>query len=269
MHPDTGFLEVGSQKLHYHRYGAGSEVLIAFHGYGEDASFAAPLSVLLAAKYTIYSIDLPHHGSSNWKDEAKILPKHLAAAVKGIMASHHRSKVTLLGYSIGGRICLSLVQDMPDCISKVVLVAPDGLRANPYYYFFTRTGVGRFLFRNMLQQPAPYLRAIDWLRDMKMVDIWRHKFVMNAVKTKEKRQQLLHAWPAVSLLMPAASKLKQIIRAYSLHLDIYMGAYDRIMPPALATKFGTGLPTVQVHLLEKGHRLLDADSIEQIASNLI
>ena len=48
-----------------------------------------------------------------------------------------------------------------------------------------------------------------------------------------------------------------------------MGTHDKIMPPTLAEKFKTGLDTVQLYILDKGHRIFDDESAEQIAHSLL
>jgi hypothetical protein len=44
-----------------------------------------------------------------------------------------------------------------------------------------------------------------------------------------------------------------------------MGAYDKVMPPELAHKFKMGQDTVRVHVLDRGHRIMDSETVREIS----
>lgn len=269
MNGQSGYISSGTNQLHYLKWGNGPDLLLAFHGYANTASIFAPLDQYLHDKYTIISFDLPHHGKSQWAEDALLTTKDLTEMVTTLMQNYRVNKVALIGYSMGGRVCLSILETMPASISKVVLLATDGLTVNAYYYFFTRTWLGNRIFRNLLSKPRFYLRIMDWLKDKKLANPSRHKFATHFLQTEEHRNFLLRVWPAMSRLIPAPAKLKATIRQHKIPIAIFMGAYDKIMPPLLGEKFKTGLDTVQLFVLEKGHHVLDHDSARQIAEYLL
>ena len=73
----------------------------------------------------------------------------------------------------------------------------------------------------------------------------------------------------MSDLTPSPSRLKNIIRKYSIRITLFMGANDKIMPPGLGEQFKAGLDTVQLHVLDRGHRIFDHENAEQIARSLL
>jgi pimeloyl-ACP methyl ester carboxylesterase len=178
-------------------------------------------------------------------------------------------KCRLLVIVWGGRVCLAILECMPGNIDKVTLIATDGLEVNSYFYFFTRTFIGKLLFRNLLEKPRNYLRAIEWLKDIKLVDPSRHKFVLHFLHSVAGRDMLLRVWPAMRYIISRPEKLKAAIGKYKIPVSIFMGANDKIMPPSLAEKFKRGLDTVQLHVLDKGHRVLDNENAQQIAKSLL
>lgn len=263
------YIQVGNQQLHYLSSGNGSRLLLAFHGYGEDAGIFWQFEKYLSNNYTILSIDLPHHGKSNGPETNKLSPQQLTGMVKELMKTHHVLKISLLGYSMGGRVCLSIITEMPEVIDTVTLIATDGLSVDTYYHFFTRTTIGKKIFRNMLIHPQPYFKVISWLRKVGLSDESRYKFVMHYLGTEAARKQLGLVWPAMSELIPDTRKLKQVLDQYKIPVHLFMGKYDRVMPPKLAEKFKGGLETVHLHIVEKGHRILGTDTVEAIAQTLL
>ena len=265
----SNYIAVGNEKLHYLKWGSGKRLLLAFHGYGDDAVIFSPLIEHLTFEYTILSIDLPHHGGSKWPDKEAFTVADLISLVRTLKNEFEVDKISLLGYSMGGRVCLSVIEQMPESIDKVVLMATDGLTVNLYYYLFTRTAAGRVMFRHMLENPALYLKAVDWLRKVNLVGPSKHKFVMHFLQTDEGRNLLLRVWPAMSGIIPPPSKVKATIKKHRIPVTIIMGLLDKIIPPIQAKKFSAGLDTVKVHYLAKGHRVFDHENAGLVAGELI
>ena len=264
----SGYISVGSEQLHYLKWGNGKRLLLAFHGYGDNADIFSPLPEYLDESYTMLSFNLPYHGGSAWAGNSLLTDKDIVEMVHVLMNEYHVEKVSLIGYSLGGRVCLAIIEYLPASIEKVVLIAPDGLKVDPYYYFFTGTWPGKKIFRNMLEQPKPYFRMMNWLKKMHLVHESRYKFAMHFLQSEESRSFLLHVWPALSGVAPRPAQLKKLIKKYHLPVVIFMGAYDKIIPPSIALKFKKGLDTVQLHIVEKGHRILDHETVRQIAGSL-
>ena len=262
------YIQTGSGQLHYLAWGTGKRIVLAFHGYGTDAGIFSLLEPHLGDDLTLLSIDLPHHGGSKW-DAEKLTKNDLLQLVALVKKEYNVAKVSLLGYSLGGRVCLTIVELIPESIDHVTLLATDGLTENFYYSFFTRNSFGKRLFRKMLEKPAPYFKLLNWLRKKNLVDASRHKFVMHSIGTDESRRFLLRVWPSLSDLVPVPEKLKAAIKQYHIPVAIFMGVHDHIMPPALAEQFKAGLETVQLYVPAKGHRILDIENAEQIAHTLL
>ena len=269
MDEQSKYISTGKEKLHYLRWGGGKRLLLAFHGYGDDARIFDPFREHLSKEYTMLSFDLPHHGDSKWPDDTKLAKQDLFELVETLKATYKVEKVSLLGHSMGGRVCLSIVESMPENIDKVALIAADGLSINFYYYFLTRTYIGRKLFKKMLERPGRFFGVINWLNKKNLVNASRHKFVMNFLQSEESRKLLWQVWPGMSDIIPSPTKLKRLIRQYQIPVSIFMGANDKITPPHLGKNFKSDLDTVQLYVLEKGHRVFDHENAEHIAQCLL
>jgi len=149
----SGYITSGSQQLHYLEWGHGKQVLLCFHGYGNQAGLFASLANHLLDDYTILSFDLPYHGNSRWNGSQPWQPSELVNTVQSILQERQVPKVSLLCFSIGGRIGLTLAGLMPEQIDRLVLLAPDGLTSNAFYSFVTRNPAGKRLFAHFLPLP--------------------------------------------------------------------------------------------------------------------
>lgn len=269
MSAESCYIQLGSERLHYLKTGRGKKLLLAFHGYGRDAQSMLLFAPYLEREYTCLFFDLPHHGGSHWGHGSVLSAMQLSGMVVELMNEHDVQKISLLGYSIGGRICLSIIHEMVECVERVTLLANDGLRIDPYYRFFTRNTLGKQLFRLMLVQPGAYLSLLSLLHKGKLLHEKRYKFLMQYLSDEAARKQLSLGWPAMAELVPEIQPLKKIIAHHKVSIVIFMGKHDMIIPASLAHKFKKGLDTVQVITLNKGHRLFDASNVGTIAESLL
>ncbi len=141
---DTHFITYRNSTIAYRRTGSGKEWLFCFHGYGYDGLSFDIFSSLLHKRYTIIAIDLPFHGQTNWQEGLLFEPEALVSIIHSIKSPD--LKMSLLGYSMGGRVVMQLAQLVPEEINKIVLVAPDGFHKNKWQWLSTQTLAGNRLF---------------------------------------------------------------------------------------------------------------------------
>ena len=268
MNNEPGYIALGNDRLHYRKTGVGKRLLLAFHGYGNDAVIFRSIEEYLVNEFTILSFDLPHHGGSTWSN-APLTKKDMVQLIGAVKKEYSVDKISLLGYSLGGRVCLTIIEMSPEDIDCATLLATDGLVQNHYYSFFTNTKLGKKMFTNMLEKPARYFKVMDLFKKLHLVHPSRHKFAMHSLGTPEARDLLLKVWPAMSKLIPAPSRLKNAIAKYRIPITLFMGANDKIMPPRLGAQFKAGLDTVQLHILNRGHIIFDHENAEQIAKSFL
>lgn len=265
----SGYINVGTESLHYLQAGSGNKLLLAFHGYGNEAAMFLPFADYLQ-DYTIVSIDLPHHGKSSWTDNVHLDNNHIRQLAAYLLQQFGVGKLSLMGYSMGGRVCLKIAELMPEKVEKIILLASDGLTFNTFYYFVTRTTPGKYLFRSFLSSPQRYMPIIDWARKRNIIDASRHKFAMLYLNEVEEREFLLKVWPCMSLLIPDYKKLSLQLTQYNIHICMHMGKYDKVIPVNLAERFKGALSNanIELYILNKGHRLIDEDTLPIIAKSL-
>lgn len=263
------YFDIDNGRLHYRRMGNGPALLLAFHGYGETADVFAVFEPHLQQRYTILSIDLPHHGSSDWPEGRQLLPHDLATLATQAATLHGVGRVSLMGYSIGARVCLALLKAAPEKIDTVLLMAADGLTVNPWYYFVTRTLLGKALFSVFLSNPSSSLQLANVLQRLHIISGAYFKLTAQVLQHAATRDQLRRAWPCLSRLVYRPTVLRGVISAHNTRVVVIMGSRDRVLPPQLGERFTKGLNSAQFFVLDKGHRIFDAANASEIARHLL
>jgi pimeloyl-ACP methyl ester carboxylesterase len=263
-------IQVNGHDWQYLKMGGGSKWLIAFHGYGEDATQFSLLVPYIQGDYTILSICLPYHGEGTWAEDTAIMKAELVMLTEALCKRYDFVQYGLLGYSIGGRVCLCLLEQVPEQVTQVVLIASDGLITHPYYYFLTQNILGQNMFKSFVERPDGCQTVLQWLRKKNMLDAARYKFISYYTHSDHSRQQLYKVWMSLRYLLPVYSKLCNILRNREIPMHLFMGAYDRIIPIAQAHTFCKAMQNaVQLHILEKGHDLLDPETLPMVADSLL
>jgi pimeloyl-ACP methyl ester carboxylesterase len=215
------------------KVGSGPDTLLLFHGFGQDHSALLPVAEAVGDQYTCYLFDLYYHGQSHWgHDNTPIGKKDWTAYFNGFLKEHGISKFSVLGFSLGARLALACVEAFPDRTEALFLIAPDGLRASPWYTLATGTGVTRKLFRACITRPGIFFKLADTLRRWGLLDARLHRIAGYYMNNPEKREQVYHAWVAFRLLRAAPRHLAGLIRQHSIRAVIIVGQRDTLIPPA-------------------------------------
>ncbi len=117
--------DVGGRKISYAGAGQDGEVVLLVHGYGGDRNSWLFLQEPLAARYRVYALDLPGHGSSA-KDVGDGTLGVLADAVTGVLDAVGAERAHLVGHSMGGAVALAVAARDPGRIVSLTLIAPSG-----------------------------------------------------------------------------------------------------------------------------------------------
>jgi len=123
--PELQTADVGGRKISYAGAGTDGEVILLVHGYGGDRNSWLFLQEPLAAKYRVYALDLPGHGTSA-KDVGDGSPAVLAGAVTGVLDALGAARAHLVGHSMGGAVALTAAARDPGRIASLTLIAPSG-----------------------------------------------------------------------------------------------------------------------------------------------
>jgi pimeloyl-ACP methyl ester carboxylesterase len=256
----SSFISYKEFHWEYETYGSGEEILLAFHGFGNHSSDFKVFEPSLGKKYKIISFNLPYHGNSRIDEGAAnktISKEDLKELFAGFLKSQHITRFSLMGYSLGGKIALQLIEFFPEHINTVFLFAPDGIRNNWSNGFVTRSTIGKGLYARIITDPSRFFRFVKMLKDMNLIHGKLSDFLHNSLDTREKRQQVWDVWICFRDIKPNIPNVRRIINEYNIRLHLFFGKYDRIIPPSIGETFVKSLKDKNsLHVVEMGHVMI-------------
>ncbi len=255
--------------IEYITYGAGSDVIFSFHGFGRKAEDFEIFESQLLSHQKIISINLFAHEESIFPT-ARIGKEPLEQAewkefFEAFLHQLDIQRFHLLGYSMGGRVSMMIMELMPQRVKSVLLLATDGLKINLLYRFASETKTGRRLYLSIIENPAGLFRTAKWLNKFGLINDKLHRFVQVHLDTLEKRWQVHDAWLIYAKMFPDLNKLGDIIRSSDIKFNMIFGKHDSVITPRLGYKFSKIIGSDEhLHLVESGHRLLNQATIQFI-----
>lgn len=236
--------------------GTGEKILVCLNGFGETADSFSFLESHLQEEFTVYAIDLPCHGQTTFLQK-EFSVQDLAAVLELMIPSFNNQSLYLLGYSMGARIALSLVENMPDKISKVVLLAPDGLKMNSWYWLATQTRIGNRLFKYTMQHPQWFAAVVNLMNKLNFVNKGVAKYVHKYIDDAQVRNNLYIIWTTLRKFKPDLKRVKEQVVFNHISIQLVFGKYDRVIPSANGYRLQKGCEShIQMHEVQGGHLLL-------------
>ena len=101
------FLMAGSTALHIADSGKGDKCVVLLHGYLESLYVWDDFVPLLTPHMRVITVDIPGHGISEVKGEVHTM-EYIADVLCGMLDALGIEKVTMVGHSMGGYVCLHL-----------------------------------------------------------------------------------------------------------------------------------------------------------------
>ncbi|HEY4109246.1 alpha/beta hydrolase [Puia sp.] len=265
------FIALRSSSFHYSSWGVGSRILFAFHGYGETAASFAFLAETLGRDFTIIAIEMPFHGETVWREEALFFDAHDLMALMTEIAAGLPGREKgwwLLGYSMGGRVALQMLELDFRRIERLVLLAPDGLFVSPWYRFAVSAFANGF-FRWTMKKPGWLFLLMRTGNRLRIVNPSLFKFAVHYIDDDVVRQALYLRWTVMRGFRPRLERIAGHIRERQIPVVLLYGSYDRVIPAQRGEPFLRSItPYGRLELLPAGHALLQPKFMEVIANAL-
>lgn len=254
-------LDYKNSKLSYKKSGHGSQVLLAFHGFGQDHRAYDVLAEALKEQYTIYAFDLYFHGRSEWHEgETPLEKKYLKEIIEKFLTENAIQTFSVTGFSLGCRFALAIVEAFTERIEKVFLLAPDGIKTSFWFTLSTYPVLLRKFFKSMIHHPARFKVIVNTLHEVKVMDKGLLKFAEHQMNTEEKRRRVYYSWVVFRHLKFNRNKLIELIRSKNLPVTIVAGIHDRVITPTSMKRFTKKIPHVVFTILDSGHTALLKDT---------
>lgn len=238
--PVRHFLQ--QENLKYLQIGTGKNILLAFHGFGQGPQVFQALQDTLP-NHTIFSFDLLSFGKETSKHEVIIL-------LRKFIQEQRITRFSVLGFSIGAKVALCVIENFSDNIEKAIFVAPDGFQRHFWHDFATSTTAGKIFFKTFVKYPKVFNKTIfffykifsllgmDFKVDMRQIKIFTH--------SNSKRWLLWETWFSQKKFAPKLNKLRQIIQQKNIAVKIFIAYQDKLCPEKPIRKFACGLSCVEI-----------------------
>jgi pimeloyl-ACP methyl ester carboxylesterase len=251
-------------RLHYHVYGNGPKAMLAFHGFGMKGTQFAMLEPAFA-EYTIYSFDLFFHG------ETELLDSSIGVVRKGISSSEFSVymsefieemsfyKVSLLSYSMGALMALSMIKHLPDKIENAFFIAPDGIRPNKLLQFGSRNLIINRVFYYLVYSPRTVALILNSLLKCRYIDHSLYRILQGEFGTEATRLTCYQAITYHAKLTFDKTELAQIINSNQITTYFYFGKTDHLFPASIGKEFCALLENTSLHIFDNGHELVNKE----------
>ncbi len=263
-----GLISHEDYKLEYFIFGSGPKTIIAFHGFNNNAHDFESIGEFAGDRYTTVSINIFFHGGSSVKErmiEKGFSREDLKTLFADIYNIRKSDKYTLLGYSLGGRIVLKLLELFPEKIEEIILMAPDGIKISPFYLFFSRTKPGRALLKRAVNDPSIFNSISEFLRKTGLVSEKKYQFAKTNFDDLKQREKVYQIWLSLRNVLSDKNDIKALLKKHNLRIHLFFGKYDKIIPPSVGRNFSKGAGKhVVFHELEEGHRMIKPDILEKV-----
>ncbi len=264
-----GLITHENYKIEFFEYGSGHRIILAFHGFNNHAEDFKALAQIIGTQFKVIAINLFFHGDSHAHND--IIEKgfsidDLKDLFNRISALYPSEKYTLMGYSLGGRIVLKLLEIYPGRVGKIILLAPDGIKISPVYRLLTQYEPGQRLLKRVAENPSTFFTLARFLRKSGLVSEKKYAFGINNFDTKNKRDKVYRVWMIFRKIISDKTSIKDIIKKHKIPVHLIFGKHDRIIPSSIGINFQKGMSDqITFHNLDSGHRLLKEKNLLEIA----
>lgn len=261
------FLPYRASVIHYLVIGTGPRLVFGLHGYGESAHSFAFVGSGLQHTHTLVAIDLPFHGKTDWKEGVLMDPSQLQEILQQLMAkvSPGNHSATLIGFSFGARLSLTLIDRYPGTYERLILLAPDGLVVNRWYWIATQTTAGNRFFAFTMKNPQWFFLLIQTGATIGVVNSSIQKFTRQYIHNKQVRQDLYNRWTCMRKFTPSLKKVKKNILKNAISVRMLYGEHDRMIAPSFGKKFRKGIESFStLQVIDSGHQVLHEKNAQHI-----
>ena len=227
----------------------------------------------VSEEFTLLAIDFPFHGKTAWNEGLFFTPEDLVDILDKVIHPTllQNSNLYLFGFSMGGRVALHLLQAIPTKIGKIILLAPDGLKINFWYWLAAKTSLGNKLFLFTSNKPSWFFLLMTIADKLKLVNRSILKFANHYLHDKQMRDDLYKRWTVMRQFAPNIKKIKQDILCNNIQLRLLYGKFDKVILYKNAEKFISGIESNCIlSIINSGHELLkekNADEIIRLIKN--
>lgn len=243
--------------IHYHKFGNGAKSMLAFHGFGLTGESFKPIVEKLSSDYTIYSFDLFFHGKSHWGFNHNPLSKeYWGKIIQEFTKQNNVQGFSVMAFSLGGKFALATLEQLPNRVEQLIMIAPDGIQTQIWYNLATYPVAFQNYFRSMIVKPQRFFNILDLIKRMGLLDKGLSKFAASQMNSIKKRRRVYYSWVVFKNLSFDMNNIAKAINENNIPFTMYLGAFDKIITNEGMKKLTSKLKKYEIQVLDCGHNNL-------------
>ena len=255
----TLFLSYKNHTLPYKKYGFGSEILLAFHGFGRSGNDFEVFEKDLGQHYTIIAFDFFYHGvnARNLYDPIESFTSSiLANMLEKLLWEEKKVRFSVIGYSLGAKLVLGIIHRLPHRIYELFLLAPDGFTPDYARRILSKTFIGKHISRFAVNNPSAFLAAINASKILGFINEKQQRFFLMSIKTYEDRKRIYLTWQLLKEYSTHLDLANHYLKTRPIRFELFLGKHDQIIKLSFTDKFMKRLKgKATTHLLDCGHQI--------------
>jgi pimeloyl-ACP methyl ester carboxylesterase len=250
----TAYFNFEKTLLAYLKIGEGENVLLFFHGYGQNHQVFKNKANALYGSHTCYLFDLFFHGESEWGYGEEVLTKKFwNELIKAFLAEQKINRFSVVGFSLGGRFVFATLEALSDKIDNMYLLAPDGVKTSFWYSLATYPVVFRKLFKRMIFHEGLFYSIAHFINRFGLVDKGLLRFAESQMKTKEMRKRVYYSWVVFRKLQFDMRSIGEIIHQNNIRSSMTLGKFDKVITVNNMNRLLQHLANCELKLVDTGH----------------
>jgi pimeloyl-ACP methyl ester carboxylesterase len=237
--------------------------VFAFYGFGQQANVFDYLAESCSDTCGFMVFDLPYQACKTPQTKIAFIEE-----MKALMHTHQIESITGISYSIGSRYNLVLAELLSPYLKKIILIAPDGVANNIWNKIATSTIFGHQIFKYLMFHPQTYLVLLKVLNKLFLLPRNLYLFTKLHVRNKETATRVYNCWMNMKHMQPDLQKINLEQQKYSFPIIGIFGKYDFVIKQKSSTILKKEIPAAELKIVEKGHKLLDEELFDDIATYL-
>jgi pimeloyl-ACP methyl ester carboxylesterase len=181
-----------------------------------------------------------------------LAPEQLKELLERFLTTHAIEQFSVAAFSLGGRMATWVALHFAPYIEKLLLFAPDGVLANPWYNAAT-SAYGRGLFRYMLNPEKNNLNPLLQVANYLGVEKKRLEAVKIFTQQAQYRHATLNEWLLYQHLRLSEKQKKQLFQNTQFPIHIQIGKRDRLLPYQDFEALAQLYPQIQLSLSDQTH----------------
>ncbi len=248
-------METMNGRVFCRHWEGGSTLLIALHGFGESSNVFDRLDPSISKNKSLIAFDLPFHGKTEW-NKPECSKEDIKQIIQVLLDEAQKSTCILLGFSLGGRIALSICPEMKEKVESLILLAPDGIHTKGLAWPEAIPLFFRRMIRRWILSSERSIGAIKWISSRHWFPVVSRRFANRHLSNSEKLGATLSWWTSLAAFPVSPSIIREMASTDPVPVQIWVGTRDSLISIRHILEFWQDYPTLEiVELKGGGHRV--------------